>query len=438
LTGLVRSCLEIGFSDVWLEGEISNLRAPGSGHLYCTMKDSVSQIRGVIFRTTAMRLRFGLTDGLHVIARGRLSVYEPRGEYQIVVDYMEPKGVGALQLAFEQLKQRLSSEGLFDSNRKRCLPAFPRAVGLITSPTGAAIQDMITVLRRRCPTLRIIVAPVQVQGEGAAEQIANAVRALNEMSDVDVIIIGRGGGSAEDLWSFNAEAVVRAIAASTIPVVSAVGHESDVTLADFVADLRAPTPSAAAEAVVPVALDVCARIEELCVRSAQAMNRRCGNERQRLDLCFARFARLRFKIIQEAQRVDAAVLRMTQAMHGAVKNGRESLNRITHALITRSPRTRILQDLAVLPQLLSRLQGAMQHDLHRQRQASAACLMSLHHLSPLSALTRGYSIVETLPNHEVVRDARRVSAGQEVLARLAKGELRCIVQESVSDSSVLK
>jgi exodeoxyribonuclease VII large subunit len=438
LTGLVRTCLETDFSDVWLEGEISNLRAPGSGHLYCTMKDDVSQIRGVIFRTTAMRLRFGLTDGLHVIARGRLSVYEPRGEYQIVVDYIEPKGIGALQLALEQLKQRLSIEGLFDVNRKRCLPAFPRAVGIITSLTGAAVQDMITVLHRRCPILRIIVAPVQVQGEGAAEQIANAVRALNDMGEVDVIIVGRGGGSAEDLSAFNEEAVVRAIARSAIPIVSAVGHESDVTLADFVADVRAPTPSAAAEAVVPVSLDVLARIEELVLRSGQAMSRRCGNERQRLRLCLARFTRLRFRILEEAQRVDAAVLQMTQAIHGAVMDGRETVNRIKHELMTRSPRTRIHQGLGVVPQLMSRLCGVMQHGLHRRRQVAAAGFTSLHHLSPLSALSRGYSTVETLPSHQVVRDASQVSKGQEVLARLAKGQLRCIVQETLSDSSVLK
>jgi len=255
---------------------------------------------------------------------------------------------------------------------------------------------------------------------------------------VDVIIVGRGGGSAEDLWAFNEEAVVRAIARSAIPIVSAVGHESDVTLADFVADVRAPTPSAAAEAVVSVSVDVLARVEELFHRNGQAMSRRCSNERQRLYLCLARLTRLRFRILEEAQRVDAAVLQMSEAMQGAVKQGRETVNRIKHELMTHSTRTRIHQGLGKVPQLLSRLRWIMQHHLHRRRQAAAACLTSLHHLIPLSALGRGYSIVETVPSQQVVRDASQVSTGQEVLARLAKGQLRCIVQESLSDSSVLK
>jgi len=246
LTGLVRASLEADFSEVWLEGEISNLRAPGSGHLYCTLKDDSSQMRAVIFRSTALRLRFGLEDGLHVVARGRVTVYEPRGEYQVVLEYVEPKGRGAQQVAFEQLKTRLAAEGLFDLDRKRPLPVFPRTVGIVTSLSGAAVRDMMTVLHRRCPVLRIIIAPVSVQGEDSAEQITSAIRSLNALGPVDVMIVGRGGGSSEDLWSFNDERVVRAIAASPIPVVSAVGHETDVTLADFVADLRAPTPSAAA------------------------------------------------------------------------------------------------------------------------------------------------------------------------------------------------
>jgi exodeoxyribonuclease VII large subunit len=246
LTGLLRTSIEEQFSDVWLEGELSNLRAPGSGHVYCTLKDKTSQIRAVLFRPIAVRLRFALQEGLQVIVRGRLTVYEPRGEYQIVLDTVEPKGIGALQLAFEQLKARLAAEGLFDQDRKKPIPAFPRTVGVVTSLTGAAIRDILAVLRRRWPTLHILIAPVQVQGESAGRQIAEALTALNDLGTVDVIIVGRGGGSLEDLWSFNEEIVVRAIAASRVPVVSAVGHEIDVTLADFVADLRAPTPSAAA------------------------------------------------------------------------------------------------------------------------------------------------------------------------------------------------
>ncbi|MEO8047986.1 MAG: exodeoxyribonuclease VII large subunit, partial [Nitrospirota bacterium] len=219
LTGLLRTSIEEQFSDIWLEGELSNLRAPGSGHVYCTLKDKTSQIRAVLFRSSAVRLRFALQEGLQVIVRGRLTVYEPRGEYQIVLDTVEPKGVGALQLAVEQLKARLAAEGVFDQERKRPLPVFPRTVGVVTSLTGAAIRDILAVLRRRWPTLHILIAPVQVQGEAAGHQIAEALTDLNDWGSVDVIIVGRGGGSLEDLWSFNEEIVVRAIAASHVPVV---------------------------------------------------------------------------------------------------------------------------------------------------------------------------------------------------------------------------
>ncbi len=310
MTGLLRTSIEERFSDIWLEGELSNLRAPGSGHVYCTLKDKTSQIRAVLFRSTAVRLRFALQEGLQVIVRGRLTVYEPRGEYQIVLDTVEPKGIGALQLAFEQLKERLAVEGLFDQDRKKSIPIFPRAVGVITSLTGAAIRDILAVLRRRWPTLHILIAPVQVQGESAGRQIAEALTALNDLGSVDVIIVGRGGGSLEDLWSFNEEVVVRAIAASHVPVVSAVGHEIDVTLADFVADLRSPTPSAAAEAVVPVLAETVERLLELKVRLGQVMLRHCAFERQRLDNGIRGVADVRFGLQEAAQRTDDMVDRL--------------------------------------------------------------------------------------------------------------------------------
>ena len=242
LTGLIRTSIESGFCDVWLEGEISNLRMPGSGHVYCTLKDESSQIRAVLFRSNALRVRFTLREGMCVVVRGRLTVYEPRGEYQIVLETVEPKGIGALQLAFEQLKERLAAEGLFDAGRKKPLPTFPQTIGVVTSPTGAAIRDIFSVLRRRWPTLHIIFVPVPVQGVGAAQQIADALALLNEQGAAEVIIVGRGGGSLEDLWSFNEEVVVRAIADSRIPVVSAVGHEIDMTLTDFAADHPSSDP----------------------------------------------------------------------------------------------------------------------------------------------------------------------------------------------------
>lgn len=436
LTGLVRASVESGFSDVWVEGEVSNLRAPGSGHLYCTLKDDTCQIRAVIFRSTASRLRFALEDGLCLVTRGKVTVYEPRGEYQIVLEYAEPKGLGALQLAFEQLKQRLTAEGLFDPARKRPLPYLPRTVGLVTSPTGSVVRDMITVLHRRCPNLGILVVPVAVQGEGSVEQIVEGIQALNDLELADVIIVGRGGGSLEDLWSFNDERVVRAIAASRLPIVSAVGHETDVTLADFAADMRAPTPSAAAEAAVPVLSEVLNRLGELDNRCRQAMVRRCADERRRLALCFAHLARLRFTLLAAAQHVDGAVLQMAQALRNLVKRRREQVHAATHGLIAASPQARVHHGLTFMPHLFARLCKVMGHQLDRRRREVEACMDHLHHLSPLAILSRGYSIVESLPDRRVIHEARQVEIGQDVLARLAQGQLRCTVRETISDPSV--
>ena len=428
--------MEREFVEVWLEGEISNLRAPGSGHLYCTLKDDSSQIRAVVFRPTALRLRFGLEDGLHVIVRGRVTVYEPRGEYQIILEYLEPKGRGAQQLAFEQLKNRLAAEGLFDQDRKKPLPAFPRTVGLVTSLSGAAVRDMITVLHRRCPILHLILTPVSVQGEGSAEQIVAAVRSLITMGHVDVIIVGRGGGSSEDLWSFNDERVVRAIAESPIPIVSAVGHETDVTLADFVADVRAPTPSAAAEAVAPVLSEVLDRLGELIMRSRRAIRRHCDGTRSRLDLLVSHLANVRFRVLEDMQHVDGAVIRMRQAMQELLKRVWDQVHAFQHELIGRSPTGRVRHGTALVPQLRSRLEQVMRYRLDRRSHAARSCLARLHALSPLAILDRGYSIVETVPARRIIRDARQVTAGQEVVARLARGQLRCTVHETISEGSV--
>ncbi|MEE9165043.1 MAG: exodeoxyribonuclease VII large subunit, partial [Nitrospinota bacterium] len=250
ITRAIKFSLETEFPRVWIEGEISNLRIPSSGHMYLTIKDEESQIKVVMFRSGKSQLKFGPKDGDQVIVKGKITVYEPRGEYQIVIDYMEPKGIGALQLAFQQLKEKLSKEGLFDEELKKSLPLLPQKIGIITSPTGAAVRDILNIIDRRFPNVHILIAPVKVQGEGAAQEIAAAVKDLNKIKGVDVIIVGRGGGSIEDLWAFNEEVVARAIFESEIPVISAVGHEIDFTISDFVADLRAPTPSAAAELVV--------------------------------------------------------------------------------------------------------------------------------------------------------------------------------------------
>src|SRR5437867_4026625 len=263
LTLRLKAALEEAFPAVWVEGEISNLRTPGSGHSYFTLKDEGAQLSAVLFRGRGRRVRFDLEDGMQVLVFGGLDVYAARGQYQLVVEMMEPKGLGALQLAFEQLKRKLEAEGLFDEGRKRPLPHFPRTIGIVTSPTGAALRDMLHIIGRRFGGLRVLVAPVRVQGEGAAAEIVDALRNLDEVAGLDVIIVGRGGGSIEDLWAFNDERVVRAIVASKVPVISAVGHETDFTIADFVADLRAPTPSGAAELVVREKLAVISALAEL-------------------------------------------------------------------------------------------------------------------------------------------------------------------------------
>jgi exodeoxyribonuclease VII large subunit len=437
LTAMVRTALESSFSEVWLEGEISNLRAPGSGHLYCTLKDQTSQIRAVIFRSTAIRLRFGLEDGLHVIVRGRVSVYEPRGEYQVILDHVEPRGLGALQLAFEQLKRRLEDEGLFDVTRKRSLPAFPRTVGLVTSATGAAVRDMVAVLHRRCPIVRIILVPVSVQGNGSAEQIVAAIEALNSLGSIDIIIVGRGGGSLEDLWSFNEELVVRAVAASAVPIVSAVGHETDVTLTDFAADVRAPTPSAAAELVVPVLAELVERLDMLIARCRQAITTQCLDQQQRLDLVLARMGHIRLRILKEAQRVDDAVAGMRDAAQATLRRSLTDAQAWTQALMSHNPIFHIRRDLGVIPQLRSRLTTVMDHVLTQKMQLARGTLWRLNGLSPLAVLERGYAILETVPRHQIIRDIEQVAVGDEVVARLTNGQVRCTVNEVRSNPSVL-
>jgi exodeoxyribonuclease VII large subunit len=419
-----------------LEGELSNLRAPGSGHIYCTLKDKASQIRAVLFRSSAVRLRFSLQEGLHVIVRGRLTVYEPRGEYQIVLDRVEPKGIGALQLAFEQLKERLASEGLFDQQRKKSIPAFPRTVGVVTSLTGAAIRDILAVLRRRWPTLHILIAPVQVQGESAGRQIAEALTALNELDSVDVIIVGRGGGSLEDLGSFNEEVVVRAIASSHVPVVSAVGHEIDMTLADFVADLRAPTPSAAAEAVVPVLAEIVERVRELKVRMGHVMLRHCASERQRLDSGIRGVTDIRFRLQEASQRTDEMVDRLREIVHQLLTSGRERVHGVQRDLSSLNPILAIKQGLATIPQFSKRLDGQMGVILAQHHHRIRAALAQLNTLSPLAVLGRGYSILSTVPSGQILRRAHDVEVGQELEAQLARGRLSCIVRRVCDDSSV--
>ena len=401
LTTRLGQVLEERFPAVWVEGEISNFRLYGSGHAYFTLKDADAQLRAVLFRTRMRRIRFEPADGLHVMAFGSVEIYPQRGEYQLVVELLEPKGLGALQLAFEQLKTRLQAEGLFEQARKRGLPRFPRKIGIVTSTSGAAIRDMLRVIGRRFGELHIVIAPCRVQGEGAAEEIAQGLRDLNGLGDVDVIIVGRGGGSLEDLWAFNEEAVARAIAASKVPVVSAVGHEVDFTIADFVADLRAPTPSAAAE---------------LVVREKQAVVDTLGQLRVRLERTAARPLR------DLERRVDELTMRLRRGMRGEVSRVSHRVEMATAALRASDPVARVINGRHRLEGLESRLVISLTRRCDRARYRLRTAVGRLDSLSPLAVLGRGYSLTRT-PTGEVVRSARQVRAGDDVRVLLHQGSL---------------
>ena len=401
LTARLGEVVEERFPAVWVEGEISNFRFYDSGHAYFTLKDADAQLRAALFRTRARRLRFEPADGLHVLAFGSIEVYPQRGEYQLVVELLEPKGLGALQLAFDQLKVRLQKEGLFDQARKRALPKFPRKIGIATSPSGAAIQDMLRVIGRRFGELHIVIAPCKVQGDGAARDIAQALRDLNGLGDVDVIIVGRGGGSLEDLWAFNEEVVARAIAASKVPVVSAVGHEVDFTIADFVADLRAPTPSAAAE---------------LVVREKHAVVDTLAQLRARLERSAARPLR------DLERRVDELTAGLRRAMRGEVRRASHRVVLATRALRASDPVARVINDRHRLEGLESRLIASVTRRCDRARLRLRTAAGRLDSLSPLAVLGRGYSLTRA-PSGEFVRSTRQVNVGDEVRVLLHEGSL---------------
>jgi len=380
--GLLES--DPGLRDVWVQGEISNFKHHTSGHMYFTLKDDRAQVRCVMFRSATMRLRFVPENGMEVIARGQVSVYERDGQYQLYVQVMEPRGVGALHVAFEQLKARLEAEGLFDPARKRPLPRLPRRVGIVTSPTGAALRDIIRVARRRFPNITLVVAPVLVQGDEAPPQVIRAIELLNQHGRVDVIIVGRGGGSLEDLWAFNDEGVARAIAASAVPVVSAVGHETDFTIADFVADVRAPTPSAAAELVVP----------------------------SRAEL---------------AGTVAGLASRLVGALHHRRRLNRERWRRITSSRVFRRPFDRVYQERQRLDDLVRRAQAAVIRGIERRRERLAGAAGRLDALSPLAVLGRGYSIAHRRTDGAVVKSVAAVSAGDALDLWVADGIIDCRV-----------
>ena len=429
LTARLREVIEERFPAVWVEGEISNFRLYASGHAYFTLKDAGAQLPAALFRTRVRRLRFEPRDGMHVLAFGSLEVYAQRGGYQLIVERLEPRGVGALQLAFEQLKTRLEAEGLFAAARKRSLPAFPRRIGIVTSPDGAALRDILRVLGRRFRGLSIVIAPATVQGEGAPAEIAQGLADLNARGDIDVIICGRGGGSLEDLWAFNEEAVARAIAASKVPVISAVGHEIDVTIADFVADLRAPTPSAAAELVVREKQAVAEHVVDLQNRLVLAMRRRLVHSRDRVEaLARRRVLTDPARPLRELERrVDDARARLRRAMAATMRRTAHRMELASTALRARSPFVRVKEDRRRLDAARLALRATMDRGVVEARHRLGLSAGGLNSLSPLAVLGRGYSLTR-LPSGEIVRRADQVAAGADVRVMLHEGRLDCRVE----------
>ena len=429
LTGQLRALLEGRFTEVWVEGELSNSRVWNTGHLYFTLKDAGAQLKGVMFRSAVRALRFAPRDGLRVVARGRISVYDPKGEYQIVCEHLEPEGLGALQLAFDQLKQRLSTEGLFDPRRKRPLPALPRKIGVVTSLDGAAVRDIIQVLRRRYPNAHIVIRPTRVQGEGAAVDIARALAAIGHVPGVDVVIVGRGGGSIEDLWAFNEEVVARAIAGCPVPTISAVGHETDVTIADFVADLRAPTPSAAAEMVVTRKDDFGARIDRLAHRVNTTIAARLHRHESRLRTLLARpgYAGVHGRVAMRGRHTADLTHELRRSLRAQVSARERAYQSLRLGLETFDLRRRLGRIRTRLVAADGGLASASAHGRHRADGRLRGAAARLHALSPLAVLGRGYAVCWNADRTVVIRDSAAVAKGDRLRVTLAHGELDCDV-----------
>jgi exodeoxyribonuclease VII large subunit len=430
VTALIRSTLEDNFQMVWVEGEISNLSTPSSGHLYFTLKDAGAQLRCVMFKGAAKNLRFRLKDGMVLILRGRITVYEQRGDYQLIAEYAEPQGVGALQLAFEQLKESLAREGLFDEARKKALPLLPQRIGVITSPTGAAIHDILTVVNRRFANVSILIVPVRVQGDGAGEEVAAAIDDLNSYGCVDVMIVGRGGGSLEDLWAFNEECVARAIARSRIPVISAVGHEVDVTIADFVADLRAATPSAAAELVVQSKQELESLVENLSHRLQREMELLLRHERSEVDRLSHALRDPTFLLGHLAQRLDDQSARLRQAVTGSLGRRKERLVALARHLRLVNPALQVERGRERIITLFARMEMGERRILDGCHEQTAVFSARLNTLSPLETLGRGYAVVRTYPHRRLVRDGADLAPGDRLELVLHRGRALCLVEEN--------
>ena len=431
LNARLRGVLEAQFRDLWVEGEVSNFRPAQSGHLYFTLKDEFAQVRCVCFRSQARLLKFQPEDGLHVTVRGSLSVYEQRGDYQLYVEHLEPVGLGALQLAFEQLKKKLEAEGLFDAERKRPLPVLPRRIGIITSPAGAAVRDILRILGQRFPNAAVLVYPARVQGDGAAADIVKGIGFLNRSRLVDVLILARGGGSLEDLWAFNEEDVARAIAASEIPVVSGVGHESDFTIADFVADVRASTPSNAAEIVVRTRQEFDRHIAQLEQQLAQRVRYQLLMWRRHVQDLAAHpgFRRLEDVVRQRRLRADELSARLGELLRARLELAQRRLTVAGTRVRSFDLRARIATLSARLGQRSGELSERMRTRLARERQRLEKVMLQLDERSPLRVLERGYAIAYDATGN-VLRDAAQVETGAEINVQLARGRLIADVKKT--------
>jgi exodeoxyribonuclease VII large subunit len=430
LTREIKDILEMQFADILVEGEISNFKVPPSGHIYFTLKDDLSQIRVVFFKNQARSLRFSPEDGLHVICRGRVSLYEKRGEYQLILEEMEPKGIGALQLAFLQLKERLEKEGFFDPARKRPIPMIPQMIGIVTSPTGAVIRDMLQIIERRFENVHLLLYPVRVQGDGAASEIAKGIEYFNGQMGVDVIIVARGGGSLEDLWAFNEEEVARAIFYSQIPIVSAVGHETDYTISDFVADLRAPTPSAAAELVVRDKREIRNTLRFLEERLGSEVLQILQEGKTHLSHLNKRLKDPRRRIEEDFLKVDDLFNRFLFLTSWTVNRKREKHLHLHEGLFLRNPNQKVKSLRRLISENEKHILQTVKHLIEIWRQRLQGRIGQLDSLSPLAILQRGYSITRKIPSLEILRDSNQVKERDRVEVRLFRGRLVCGVEKS--------
>lgn len=428
----VRAVLEGSFLTLWVQGEISNLAQPGSGHWYFSLKDQSSQVRCAMFKNKNRYLKFAPDNGMQILARVNVSLYEGRGEFQLIVEHMEQAGEGALQRAFEELKQKLQKEGLFDADHKSAMPAFPNTIGVITSPSGAAIRDILAVLKRRYPLANVIIYPVPVQGDGAAKTIAEAIELAQQRDETDVLILSRGGGSLEDLWAFNEEVVARAIYQCKTPIVCGVGHEIDFTIADFVADQRAATPSAAAEMLSPNQAELLDRLGSLANKTHSHIKHQLQRVAQTLLQLEKRLPHPKRQLQNISQRLDDISLRMQQSIRTNITLKQSLLLTLSAEINQHNPLQTLRADKDKCQMLKGRLRKSLSYSLQTARTNFERLTHNLHTVSPLATLERGYAIVSQTNNGDIVRDASVLNAGETIKTRLAKGQILSIVKKITS------